>query len=439
LKDEWAHCIELVKREVVPSVGCTEPVAVALIAARAAEILGCEPEYMELEVSGNLLKNGMGVIVPGTGMAGLSIAAAVGALGGKSSYELEVLREITPASIERAKAMVRDNRIHIRISQKEILLYASIKAYVGSDCAEVELIDTHSNIIKATLNGVVLFAANAIEDQTRNDTQWPLRIDSIVDFSLHTDFNDISFILESARINEIVAEEGLRRCYGLGIGRTIDSSIQKRLMGDDCMTFAMKLAAAASDARMAGVMMPVMSNSGSGNQGITCTMPIVAYARRLRIGKDRLARALVLSHLISIHIKHYLGRLSALCGVTVAACAASCGIVILMNYGIKEIEMTIRNMIGTIAGVICDGAKVGCAMKVATSVNAGIQSAILAMEGVSVDGCSGIVDNDIEASIRNLGKLGSEGMHETDKLILDIMVSKHRDLLLDAHINTLIS
>ncbi len=225
-------------------------------------------------------------------------------------------------------------------------------------------------------------------------------------------------------MNRRVAEEGLRRQYGLGVGKMMDTQIRKHILADDLPTFATKLTAAAADARMAGVMMPVMSNSGSGNQGITCTMPVVACAIRMQSDDEKLARALMMSHLTSIHIKHHLGRLSAHCGAMVAATASACGIALLLGGGLRDMERTVRNMVGNVSGMICDGAKSSCALKVATAVSAGIQAVLLALNGTVVPGNEGIVDDDIEACIANLGRLGSTGMKEADRVILDIMLHK---------------
>ena len=225
-------------------------------------------------------------------------------------------------------------------------------------------------------------------------------------------------------MNRQVAEEGLSSQYGLGVGKSMDARVRKHILSDDLPTFAIRLTAAAADARMAGVMMPVMSNSGSGNQGITCTMPVVACAIRQESSNEDLARALMMSHLTSIHIKHHLGRRSAHCGALVAATAAGCGIALLLGGDLAVMDRTIRNMVGNVAGMICDGAKSSCALKVATAVGAGIQAVMLALDGSVVPGNEGITDDDIEVCIANLGRLGSTGMKEADKVILDIMLKK---------------
>lgn len=418
--------LDLLHREVVPAIGCTEPIAVALTAAFATETLGFEPEYLDVTVSGNLLKNGMGVMVPGTGEMGLKIAAAAGALGGKSSHNLECLAELTPSQAEAARKMVEDGKIRLQLADNNILLYCKVTSFGKGHNASAELKDSHSNLVSAWKDGEKIFEKKPEEpiESGSDESAWPLTLETIYEFASSAPAESIKFILDASQMNQAVAKEGLANKYGLGVGKSIEIQTKAHTLPEDLPTFAVKLTAAAADARMAGVMMPVMSNSGSGNQGITCTMPVVAYAIRLGKSDEDLARALIMSHLTAIHIKHHLGRLSAHCGAMVAATAAACGIAFLLGGSEKEMEMTVRNMVGNIAGMICDGAKSSCALKVASAVGAGIQAATLAMQGSTVPGHEGIVSDDIEACIANLGKLGSEGMRETDKVILDIMLNK---------------
>lgn len=422
---ERQSILALLRKEVVPALGCTEPIAVALAAARAAEALGRTPERLYVEVSPNLLKNGMGVVVPGTGECGLGVAAAAGALAGKSSLGLECLRDLDPQQAQQACAMAASDAVELALPDNDILLYCAVTAGAGTATAKAELRDSHDNITRVWKDGVQIFGqteAGAAAGQ--GEDVWPLSLARVYDFAMHAPLEELSFILEAARMNRSVAEEGLRKEYGLGVGRSMEDRIHRNILSDDMATFAIKLTAAAADARMAGVQMAVMSNSGSGNQGITCTMPVVACAVRLGKSDEELVRALIASHLTSIHIKHHLGRLSAHCGAMVAGTAAACGIVLLLGGGLPEMERTIRNMVGDMAGMICDGAKSSCALKVASAVTAGLQAAMLAMDGKSVPGREGIVDDDIEACIANLGRLGSSGMREADKVILDIMLKK---------------
>lgn len=422
---ERQSILALLRKEVVPALGCTEPIAVALAAARAAEALGRSPERLRVEVSPNLLKNGMGVVVPGTGECGLGVAAAAGALAGKSALGLECLRDLEPQQARRACAMAASDAVELVLPDNDILLYCAVTACAGTETAKAELRDSHDNITRVWKNGVQIFGRDTADAAGgTGESPWPLSLARIYDFAVHAPLEELSFILEAARMNRSVAEEGLRKEYGLGVGRSMEDRIHRNILSDDMATFAIKLTAAAADARMAGVQMAVMSNSGSGNQGITCTMPVVACAVRLGRNDEELTRALIASHLTSIHIKHHLGRLSAHCGAMVAGTAAACGIVLLLGGGLPEMERTIRNMVGDMAGMICDGAKSSCALKVASAVTAGLQAVMLAMDGKAVPGREGIVDDDIEACIANLGRLGSSGMREADKVILDIMLKK---------------
>lgn len=422
-KTEWNDFVTLLNREVVPALGCTEPITIALAAARAAEALGRKPETVEVRVSGNLLKNGMGVGVPGTGMTGLDIAAAVGAIGGKAELALEVLRDLSEEQVKAAKKMLADKRVSVSLADTNELLYAEAVVTQGTDSARCTIAREHTAVVLVERNGMETFSA-PWPGQSGQEEAWPLTMETIHDFALNAPFEMISFILESARLNEAIAAEGMASEWGLKVGRSMNQDIEQGLRADDIASFAIKMAAAASDARMDGIMLPVMSNSGSGNQGITATIPVVAFARRLDAGDEAMARALIMSHLTAIHLKHHLGRLSALCGAILAATGASCGMVLLMGGGLKEVGFAIRNMVGNIAGMICDGAKTSCALKVASAVEAAVQAAFLAKRGTAVSGREGIVDEDMETCVRNLGRLGSCGMVQTDQVILDIMVGK---------------
>jgi L-cysteine desulfidase len=422
--DKWDFYIDILKKEVVPALGCTEPISVALASAKARSILGKEPEKITTIVSANLLKNGMGVGVPGTGKCGLDVAAAVGALGGNPDRQLEVLADLNEAQVKKAIKMVEDKKVKVMLSDTPDLLYAEVILHSGEDYAKAVIKDSHTRIVLTEKNNEILFVAESNDEYEKDSDKQEMTLKDIYDFATQAPLEKIKFILDAANLNETVAKEGLNGEYGLQIGKTIDANIKKHLLCDDIQNIAVKLSAAASDARMDGIMLPVMSNSGSGNQGITCTMPVLAVAKKLNKDDDILIRALIMSHLTSIHIKHHLGKLSALCGVSVAATGAGCGIVMLLGGEFKQMEFVIKNMLGSIVGMICDGAKTGCALKVATAVNSGVNAALLSMNNVAISSTDGIVDDDVEQCIRNLGRLGSEGMSCTDKVILDIMTSK---------------
>lgn len=436
-----AEIIELIRKEVKPALGCTEPIAVALAVAKAMEIVEDRcghdgPEWrmggawtLKIDVSGNILKNGMGVGIPGTGMVGLHIAAALGAVCGKSEYGLEVLHDLNDASISKAKEMVEEKNVTVGLAETDHKLY--VKATVlnrngHSACAVIE--DDHDNIVETWFDQTQLTASrktgNDEAPSQKSTLDYKLTIREIVDFASTVAYEDIKFILESRTLNLALAEEGLKGSYGLKVGYAISLSANREVFGEDFLSYAMSLTAAASDARMAGCTLAAMSNSGSGNQGITVTMPVIAYSLKYGTDDDKLARALVLSHLVAIHIKGYVGKLSALCGCVIASTGSSCGLVYLRGGDYEQICASIKNMIGNITGMVCDGAKVGCAMKVASGVSSALQSAVLAREGICISEHDGIIEKDIEKTIQNLGRIGSVGMQNTDNMILDIMVCK---------------
>ena len=434
-----AEIIELIRKEVKPALGCTEPIAVALAVAKAMEIieeeLSPDPVWrmgkgysLRIEVSGNILKNGMGVGIPGTGMVGLHIAAALGAVCGRSSYGLEVLNDLDEASITRAKQLVEDKAVNVGIAETAHKLYVKAWVEYNDKYAYAVIQNDHDNIVETAFDGTILHssqkAAGPENIDQKSTLDYNLTVKEIVEFASTVAYEDIEFILESRTLNLALAKEGMNGKYGLKVGWAINLDDNREVFGGDFLCYAMSLTAAASDARMAGCTLAAMSNSGSGNQGITVTMPVIAYSIRYGTDDQRLARALILSHLIAIHIKGYLGKLSALCGCVIASTGSACGLVYLRGGDYAQICSAIKNMIGNITGMVCDGAKVGCAMKVASGVSSALQSAVLAREGICISAHDGIIENDIEKTIQNLGKIGSVGMQHTDNMILDIMVCK---------------
>jgi L-cysteine desulfidase len=433
-----SEIIELIRKEVKPALGCTEPIAVALAAAKAVEILEERSNVsmrndkdlrIDVQVSANILKNGMGVGIPGTGMVGLFIAAALGAVCGKSSYGLEVLQDFDEVSINKAKELVSKKYVRINLAETNKKLY--IKAIVESaqipgHQATAVIEDDHDNIAEIWYDNSLLASSHreTAEEPQKCTLDYGLTVKEIFDFAQSVPYEDIEFVLESRSLNLTLAKEGLRGKYGLRVGWAISLESSKEVFGDDFLSYAMSMTAAASDARMAGCTLPAMSNSGSGNQGITATMPIIAYSQKYPVSEEKLARALTMSHLIAIHIKGYLGKLSALCGCVIASTGAACGLVYLRGGSYEQMCYSIKNMIGNITGMVCDGAKEGCAMKVASGVSSALQSAVLAMGGICISPEDGIIEEDIEKTIRNLGRIGSVGMQSTDNMILDIMVCK---------------
>lgn len=428
--------IALLKSEVVPALGCTEPIAVALAVANARELLDAPVERVEVKTSANIYKNGMGVGIPGTGRTGLLIAAALGAVEGKASDELELLKHVNDASVDRALKLMEKNAVQVSVAEGVEKLFVLATVYdAKGETASCTISGSHTHVASRMKNGYEIEnrgcgATQNIQtcvQEAKTVDGKAITIAEIYQFITTVAIDDIKFILEAERLNRRIAEEGLRKDYGLCVGRRIWERIQKGKLGDDLLTRAMAMTAAASDARMAGSTIPVMSNSGSGNQGITATVPVLAAADILGVDEEKLARALALSHLVAIHIKGYLGRLSALCGCVVASSGAGCGVAYLLGGGEKEIEATIKNMLGNMTGMLCDGAKVGCALKVSSGVSAAITSALLAIDGECISSNDGIIEESVEQTIANVGRIGAEGMLETDKMVLDIMTHKQCD------------
>ena len=459
---ERTSIIELIKREVIPAIGCTEPIAVALCVAKATEILGCKPHRIEAYLSANILKNAMGVGIPGTGMIGLPIAIALGALIGKSEYGLEVLKECTPDAVEAGKRMIADEAISIKLKEDITeKLYIEITASAattaasgatttttgatttaasgatttaasgatttssGTQSATAIIAGGHTNFIYLSHNGEVLLDAPLKSTAEQNGNKTALTLKKVYDFATTAPLEEIEFILEAQRLNKAAAETSFKGRYGHQLGRTLkESTREMSILGNNTFSKILSYTTAACDARMAGVMVPVMSNSGSGNQGITATLPITIYAEENNKSREELIRALTLSHLTVIYIKQSLGRLSALCGCVVAATGSSCGITYLMGGGYNQISFAVQNMIATLTGMVCDGAKPSCSLKIASGVSTSLLSAILAMEEKCVSSVEGIIDNDVDKSILNLTRIGSESMNETDHTVLDIMTHK---------------
>ncbi len=435
-----SEIISLIKKEVKPALGCTEPIAVALAVAKAMEVMEIGTQTcgegwrmqgdcdLHIEVSGNILKNGMGVGIPGTGMVGLHIAAALGAVCGKSCYGLEVLHDLNDSAVATAKEMVENGSVTIALAETELKLYVKATVEYDGHFSFATIENDHDNIVETGFDGTQTSHAEKNKKEYSHDQKstldYGLSVKEILDFSTSVAYDDIRFILESRTLNLALAQEGMKGGYGLRVGYAISLNENREVFGGDFLSYAMALTAAASDARMAGCTLAAMSNSGSGNQGITVTMPVIAYSLRYGCPDEELARALVLSHLIAIHIKGYLGKLSALCGCVIASTGAACGLVYLRGGDYEQICAAIKNMIGNITGMVCDGAKVGCAMKVASGVSSALQSAVLAREGICISEHDGIIEKDIEKTIRNLGRIGSVGMQNTDNMILDIMVCK---------------
>lgn len=422
---ERKRIIDLIHQEVVPAIGCTEPIAVALCVAKATETLGTKPEKISVLLSANILKNAMGVGIPGTGMIGLPIAIVLGALIGKSEYQLEVLKDSTPDVVEEGKRFIEEKRIHISLKENiEEKLYIEVCCEAGEDKAIAVIAGGHTTFIYIERNGEVQFQKQHTASCEKEEECLELTLRKVYDFALNTPLDEISFILETARLNKAAAERSFEGNYGHGLGKMLRGTYEHKVMGDSVFSHILSYTSGACDARMAGAMIPVMSNSGSGNQGISATLPVLVFAEENDKSEEELIRALMLSHLTVIYIKQSLGRLSALCGCVVAATGSSCGITWLMGGTYDQVAYAVQNMIANLTGMICDGAKPSCALKVTTGVSTAVLSAIMAMENRCVTSVEGIIDEDVDQSIRNLTKIGSKGMNETDKLVLEIMTGK---------------
>ena len=424
----WAELILAVKQNVKPAVGCTEPISLALASALAASHLAGPVTRIVARVSPNLMKNGMGVTVPGTGMVGLPIAAAVGALGGDPLAGLEVLKGAPVEAIAAAKLLLARGDVKVSIQQPcDEILYTSVTVFTAKESATVVIAGEHTRVIRIEKDGDVLFDVaedGQVEGKAQACSMENVSLEQIVEFAQGVPFDEIGFILDAALLNNELSREGLRAQYGLHIGSTLQRQLDRGLMAKDLLSDIMIRTAAASDARMGGACLPAMSNSGSGNQGIAATMPVVVVAEHLGCESEKLARALILSHLTAIYIHHQLPALSALCAATTAAMGAAAGISWLIDGSYKSISMAISNMIGDVSGMICDGASNSCAMKVSTSAASAWKAVLMALDNTSVSGNEGIVAHDVEQSIRNLCALASQAMQHTDRQIIAIMASK---------------
>ncbi len=422
---ERKQIIELINSEVIPAIGCTEPIAVALCVAKATETLGCVPQKIEVLLSANVLKNAMGVGIPGTGMIGLPIAVALGALIGKSDYQLEVLKECTPQAVDAGKRLIDAKCISISLKENiEEKLYIEVKCGNDKQTATAIIAGGHTTFVYIAKDDKVLLNNHHQAAFESEEEVLSLTLKKVYDFATTAPLDEIRFILETARVNKAAAEQSFEGEYGHSLGKMLREQHRRQMLGDSILSKILSYTSGACDARMAGAMIPVMSNSGSGNQGISATLPVVIYAQENNKSEEELTRALILSHLTVIYIKQSLGRLSALCGCVVAATGSSCGITWLMGGDYGRVAFAVQNMIANLTGMICDGAKPSCALKVTTGVSTAVLSAMMAMENRCVTSVEGIIDEDVDQSIRNLTRIGSQGMNETDRVVLEIMTHK---------------
>ncbi|RDY24404.1 serine dehydratase subunit alpha family protein [Romboutsia maritimum] len=426
MRDIRNNLVEILKAEVKPALGCTEPVALALACAKAKELLGEDIVKNKILVSPNVYKNGMCVGIPGTERLGLKIAAAMGFVGGHSENGLRVLETLDEAQVKESERYMDNSPLDISPANTKEKVYIEVVLEGINHKSKAVIRTKHDNFVYLEKDGEVLLDEEpqdqnneAIKEENIMDN---VTIKELVENVEKIDFKDIEFLLEGIKMNEEMANYGLSQKTGIGVGYGIKKSMEDGLLGDDLMNQAMMITAAASDARMAGVKLPVMSSNGSGNHGLTAILPIVAYNRKFPQTDEKLAKALAISHLVTAYIKNFTGRLSAVCGCGVAASTgATAGLSWLMSGDIRQIEGSIENMVANLSGMICDGAKAGCALKLASAASAAVQSAIIAKQECYVPPMNGIVGSKVEQSIQNLGKISDKGMSVTDEVIINVM------------------
>lgn len=419
---KYGAYVQILKEELVPAMGCTEPIALAYAAAKAREVLGEKPDTVKIGASGSIIKNVKSVIVPNTDhLKGIPAAAAAGIIAGKPEKELEVIAEVSKEQIEEMKDFLQNADISVEYVDNGITFDIIVTETKGESSATVRIANYHTNIVLIEKNGQVLFEEKVEGEKEEGLTDRSLlNMKDILDFAETVDINDVREVIgRQIRYNTAIAEEGLKGNYGANIG-----SVLLEMEGDNIRVRAKAMAAAGSDARMNGCELPVIINSGSGNQGMTCSLPVIEYAKELNSGEEKLYRALTLSNLVAIHQKTGIGRLSAYCGAVCAGAAAGAGIAYLHGGGYEEIAHTVVNALAIVSGIVCDGAKASCAAKIASSVEAGILGYNMYKCGQQFYAGDGIVTKGVDETIKNIGRLGKEGMRETNVEIIDIMVGE---------------
>lgn len=419
--------IEILNANMVLATGCTEPGAIALTAAAAAEKLGETVETLDVIASGNIIKNAYSAGIPGIGLTGIEYAAAIGAIVAKPEKQLEVINGITAEQLDTAKAMVAAKKVSLDLSKDPEKLYIEVIAKGNGHMTKAIIAKAHTNLCYLEKDGEVLMdtrSPSAEGGKAGIDVREYLSVAKIHEFATTVDVEKLDIIKQSVEVNSIIAGEGMKNDYGLMIGKSMEKEIKQGIRAYDCINYSMMIAAAAADARMAGADFSVVTNSGSGNQGISSSVPAIAIAEYMGKNREELLRAVTISSLMAIYIKAQFGKLSAFCGATVAASGTAAAITYMLGGGVKEMEYAVFNMVGNVTGMCCDGAKPDCALKIATCVNAAWQAALLAMKGIRVQSNEGIVDEDVDKTIANFCLLGNEGSVELDRLMLNIMLEK---------------
>ncbi len=418
----YANYLNILKHELVPALGCTEPIAIAYASAKAVQVLGEFPDTIEMNCSGNIIKNVKGVTVPNSGgMKGIDVAAILGAVGGNADKALEVLEGITPAHIARTKELLARKICSCSLVEGVANLYITARVVKDEHFAEVTIINHHTNITKIVKDGQVLLDLPVeAEAEDAGIDKSLLTVKDILEFANEVRFEDIEEVIgRQVKMNSAIAQEGLDNNYGAQIGKTL-----MHVWGKGVTTRACARAAAGSDARMGGCSMPVVINSGSGNQGMTVSLPVIAYAEEWEVSRDKMYRSLVVSNLIAIHQKFYIGSLSAYCGAVSAACGAGAGITYMYGGSYQQVSLTIINTLGNIGGIVCDGAKPSCAAKIASSVDAALMAFHLSIQNKSFLPGEGIIKGDVEETIKSMGYIGRVGMRSTDTEILNVMIDR---------------
>ncbi|ANC76223.1 hypothetical protein ABE65_005125 [Fictibacillus phosphorivorans] len=418
----------LLEKELVVALGCTEPVAIALASATAKKYISEPVTSISVKASGNVIKNALSVGIPGMNNTGIDFTAALGMIAGDSSKGLQLLEGVTVIEEEEAISFVQSGMVSVATADGPEKLFIEVEVKTSSEKAIVVISGDHTNISFISQNGNVLVDESKPDSSpsSKKADNPELTIEDLYTFITEVPLHRLDLVKRSVELNSAICKEGLSNDYGLKVGKTLYDQTKKGILSDDLATYSMALSAAGSDARMAGSTMPVMANSGSGNQGIAVTMPVVAAAEKLGVTEEKMLRAVTLSHLLSIHMKSKFGRLSALCGVTVAGASASAAITYLMDDNLVKMKAAIQNTLGNVSGMVCDGAKAGCAMKVATCSSAAVQSAVLASNGLCIPSTNGFIEEDVEKTIENFCRLGAETSSTTDSVLLDMMVNKQR-------------
>lgn len=421
--------VKILNEEIVPAEGCTEPIAIAYVGAKAVEVLGKTPTKLDIYVSGNMIKNVKSVNVPnGGGMVGIEVSAVMGAVAGNAEAELMVISSVTPEQLEDVKDFIKNKEINVIHEKTDVKLYARVIAYNGDESASVEIKHLHTNITKIEKNGETLInrACNDTNFTSTEEDRSILTIEGIYNFAKTVELSEIEDLFKMVvDYNSAIAKEGLNKKYGVNMGSMIRENMEKGIYGSDQKNRSASLAAAGSDARMAGCPLPVMTTSGSGNQGMTASLPIIQYCNDNDLSCEETIRGLAFSHLACIHIKTNVGRLSAYCGAICASSAVSGALAFVMGESLEVVSDSITNTLGNVSGMICDGAKASCAMKIASGVYAAFDSLHLSKAKKVLSNGEGIVGKDIEKTIKNIGILSQIGMEGTDQTILGIMTNKY--------------